>query len=1072
MSELKRNTLLGATLILIAVWSAVDSYADEAPSLGSLASSPAASGQMDEATFRSKLRELLARVDQSIHLLREQITESQSEPFLADLYVQLAELLSQKSNALYYVQKEKDPEASKSTGKGFGPVVEAQKEAIGVYEMLLREFPNFDRKAQIHFRLALSHKSIDEIPAFIKEATGVIRSYPGSDEALRSQLLLGQHFAERGLHREAVAQLKPVTQSALPYERNLARYRIGLVELARENHREALNRFEEVALDPELKDQNVPGEVSLKSREVKADLKKEALIDSIRAYTSVFKKDAKPVQYYQRIAPTELHFQEVMEKLAMRYIYLKNYEASVGLLRSLSERTADTQKIINIYRQVLTMIPVKDRAEIPVAEMRFLLEKYNLWSSFYELKPALRAESRAFFEKQVRELATRNHELGKFARASEYYRLYLGWFGSGPERSSDAAKMAANLATVEYSLGHWIESGEYAVRAASGEFGPVGKDATRLLEGAVGGLQKTASESFYDTFRRKGLLIRALDLYVAQSPARTSDPKLGFLLVKTRYEQGLFPEALDGLFQFAGRFRQTPQAVQAGELILNHFNTRNDSESLAAWSTKLLTLHLADRAFNRKLATIEGQAETKLVKERAEKAPGFDTFAQGRSYLNTALASRDGKLSAVALREALARSRNEKDLGTYFETARLLGAAESDPHKKAEILSSVAAEDLRLTRYRDALSHERLIYQDQSLPSSDRHSAFERSVRIALQLRDWHELTALSRSSEWKSVSPAVMDPVRVAWNELLESPVRIPEGSFEAFAGMDSSEEGRLALFHAQPKLSFPQRAVAMDRVSAGCSAQKKTPTCAWLKLAAADSEREKVAHVLETAEPKVDGVQAMAGIFAEALKRYQVMESGAAEDSRLQIGVLSRERVLYRSFASYLERVGQANPELAGVIGAKVRQSQAQGGQALKQCESMAGRVLGLKSTLCSDGVPSQDALLAQGSIRNAAVVAADPESGSIQELQRKLFENPRSTEALLSLGRTYFENGNYPHALAVAGIGSEKGSRGEFLALRGCSALRLGYLGEAGYALRDASSFEGLKERCQSELKKETL
>ena len=79
--------------------------------------------------------------------LREQIAESQSAPFLSDLYLQLAELLSQKSNALYYVEMEKS--GGEKAKNGFSAVIATQKESISVYEKILKEFPATDKKAQI-----------------------------------------------------------------------------------------------------------------------------------------------------------------------------------------------------------------------------------------------------------------------------------------------------------------------------------------------------------------------------------------------------------------------------------------------------------------------------------------------------------------------------------------------------------------------------------------------------------------------------------------------------------------------------------------------------------------------------------------------------------------------------------------------------------------------------------------------------------------------------------------------------------------------------------------------------------
>jgi hypothetical protein len=96
-------------------------------------------GAGTDEDFRHKLSQMLQRTDQSIKILRAQITESQSAPFLPDLYLQLAELLSQRSNTLYYVQMELQKGAvAKTSDKEFSPVITAQQEAIAVYRTRLK----------------------------------------------------------------------------------------------------------------------------------------------------------------------------------------------------------------------------------------------------------------------------------------------------------------------------------------------------------------------------------------------------------------------------------------------------------------------------------------------------------------------------------------------------------------------------------------------------------------------------------------------------------------------------------------------------------------------------------------------------------------------------------------------------------------------------------------------------------------------------------------------------------------------------------------------------------------------
>ena len=787
---------------------------------------------VNDAEFRRRLSDMLDKSEHSIQAVREQIAESQSAPFLMDLYLQLAELLAQKSNTLYYIQMEKTG-GDKNPG-GFSIVVTTQKDSLAVYERVLREFPATAKKAQIHYRMALAYKSIDEKPEFMRLALAVVHDYPGTGEAIRCQLLLGQNALENHDYPNALKLFGQVADSTYVFERNLARYRMGLIGLATEKYQSALDRLEQVIVDPELKEQDNPYSVSLQSKSLKSDLKREALVDSVRAYTQLHGKGGEPVVYYSRIAPSEVYYQEVIEKLAVRYIYLKNFEPAVKLLRSLSERTSDPQRVVNIYREVLMMIPLSERAEIPVAEMRFVLDRYFRWSSAFELPAATRQDAFEFFEGQIRELATRNHSLGKemtagavskerakvLTRARDYYQLYLAYF----EGTEARPKMAANLADVYFLKSDWVLSGEYYLRAFDGEFGrPEAAQKTQLIENALLCLQKNSSDSFYETVRRRGLLIRALDTYIAASDARKSNASLAMLRAKTRYEQGVFPQSLEELFSVASRFPATLQAAQAGELILDYFNVRSDNEALSQWSGRLLGLHIADGAFRQKLLAIQARSTSLVLDERVRHAPGFDEFAQGQSYLKTALASTDSTLSHTALREALSKSREERDIETYLKTATVLGQRETDPEKKTDILETVAEQNTRMGRYYQALAVLKDVYSDSKVSHAKRISAYNHSLQTSVLMRDWPKVQELSGDGLWSEVAGGVRSQVKVAFNELLDSQLAISPDVARRLAFMDDSDEGWLALYKAQPRLPADVQAKLQQSLKHNCQRNER---------------------------------------------------------------------------------------------------------------------------------------------------------------------------------------------------------------------------------------------------------
>jgi tetratricopeptide (TPR) repeat protein len=234
-----------------------------------------------DAEFHRKLLSMLDKTEKSLKIIREQIVTNQSAPFLADLYMQLGDLLTEKSSVLYYLQMQGERRTEEKTAatQKFSPVVVTAQEAIAIYEQILKEFPKFDKRDKVLYRLAVSQKSIDESAAFVKTAEQLIKDYPNTKETIQVRLLLGQHYYDMQALEDSLAQLEIVKKESYPYERNAAKYRVGLIDILKEKHADALKMFEQVALDDELKEDQNPAELSLKSKSAKTNLKREALID-------------------------------------------------------------------------------------------------------------------------------------------------------------------------------------------------------------------------------------------------------------------------------------------------------------------------------------------------------------------------------------------------------------------------------------------------------------------------------------------------------------------------------------------------------------------------------------------------------------------------------------------------------------------------------------------------------------------------------------------------------------------------------------------------------------------------
>ncbi len=1059
------------TFLPIAVLAASGSSTTPSEAISSLKSQ-----HLSDAEFQKKLYEMLTRTDKSVKILRKQITENQSAPFLANLYLQLGDLLSTKSTTLFYLEMERSKGANAKSleSQKFSPVVIAEQKAIAVYQQILRDFPKFDATKQVLFRLASGEKSIDEGPAFVATANELIKRFPNSKEAIQSRLLLGQYFFSQQEFNQSRQFLESVQYSKYPYDRDAARYRLGLIALEQSHPKQALKFFSEVATDSELAKDSTQSSFLPQNTVIGIDLKREALIDSIRAFTEVFKKNPHPVAYYSKIAPTEELFQETIEKLSYRYIFLRQYNFAINLLRTYCERLHDPERIVNIYHEVLRRIPLNARINIPVREMRFVLEKYNYWNTHYAMSRQTRFQAYNFFEKQIRELGTHAHELAKgeknpvirqqlYKRAEDFYLLYLGFFGRGPE----AVKVAIDLAGVYFNEHDYFNSGSYYLRVYDGEFGkPISR--AKLLQNAILALQKPANYSFYKQLRTKGLLIQAIHQYMMLDPRQRNSPQLNFTLAKTVYDQGYYRYALNDLYNYVRRFPNTPKTRDAADLILNYYNTTANFKELIYWSQRLLALHLPNPSLRAYLKNVHSKALLNRLDKDVETAHGYNLFNQGRSYLQAALSMRDSSLRSVALKEALARSKEEKDINTFLRAGYTIANSQRNPVQKADILSSMANETLAITRYYETLSIWRAIILNRETPPAIRQQIFEKSLKLALMLRDFPLVAQLSSSFLMRNVSTATQTVFQHEIRSLLSSPVFVPGALVTSFMNWSNSDADLLSLFKAQFRLSPNSRRNVLERVANRCRASISTNLCRWYNWPNIEMRIRNFDRQVGETAPTMANLSTVAAAGHGLLSEINAYSGGG--DPEMDILVALADAHVLARLSQFLRVAAEHSaPQVRGIIMTQATQSLREARTSQNRCHKIisAASLISPINIACARGVlPSLRQALSWPRLVNNREMTRDPFSRSLMHQEKNLFADHSHWQRYYKIARTYYgyHDWNFAAAVSVYGMSQFEGGKGKFKSILGCSILQMGLLGEANYILSTASDDGGYKRSCE--------
>ncbi len=1025
----------------------------------------AASGEKD---FNRKLKKMYDRINKSIEILRSQITSNQAAPYLPNLFMEQAGLLSQKANVMYYLKMEKlkgEKAEGDAGAKQFEDVVAITKESIEVYNKVIKEFPKFKGLPRAYYSMALGQRSIDDRVPFMQTANKIIKKYPGTKEAIQSRLLLGQFQFDGGVYDEALKNFMPVSKSSFSYERNAAKYKMGLIRLAQGKHKQSLNYFKEVVTDKDLKADDNEKQLSLDSKDVKSSLKREALIDSVRAFTEVFKKNAKPIKYYSEIAPSENLFQEVIEKLSYRYIHQKKYNEAVKLLRTLSERNSNPEKVLNIYKEVLLMIPLDKRVDIPISEIEFVISRYLQFNNFFSLKRTVKKSTYDFFEKQLRDLATRSHEKGKktkgelqkgyLTKADAFYNLYFATF----PRTKHSVKLAMNMGDTHFRLNNYLKSGDYYLRVFKGEFGRT-KQRSDAIKNAIYALQKNKEYSFYETRRVNGLLIESIKNYMRFDTSKRKDPKTNYSLAKAYYDQGFYKMALPKLYTYMKRFPNHKHAQDASDLVLDYYNVKADFKGIISASNKILSMKLPNKSLNSKVAQIRDQAKLKKLQKIVHNSAGTSS-STGESYLKHA-ANLSSDLRNLALKKALDASKAEKDFQTFLKTATVMARAEKDPAKRSEIESSIAQEQLKMTNFDQAFS--KYMKLSSSGTSESKVAAFQQAVSLAVALKDVNKLSQLgSKASMIRSLGSDYKAQLEQQLTSILESPVRVPSSLGVTIKALGKSPALAQALYKAQPRLSSSMKSYARSVGSQICSSGGGS-VCNWMGLEKIDNQAKSFNSSLKSASLAAEGIEQYAGKFSELAGAYSQVEGG--DDPQLAMVSSLRQFKLYSSFADYLKRVGDKNPSIKEVLLGKVQESESNAQNFLQRCQEIvqSSGLITPTNAFCKSGKQKSFATIAFWvKAKPSRSVASSPES-SFSSIKKNLFSSFKADD-LFEISQKYYKKGSYNYAAAAAtyALSLDGADEKSLNTIIGCSSKKLNLLSEAKYFLKNGSDLGGLKSSC---------
>ncbi len=444
-----------------------------------------------------KLRMRITKVRNAAAETRAVIAASRGAPYLAEIHMRLAELMSEEARYHYMVAYEREQRRSKALHV---PQVRFLKEnAINTYKFILERYPKTHLADRILFNISHEQRELGNFDDMLATLERLVKEYPDSPYREEALLVLGDYYFDKTEFAKAEKYYSDIISKKDSPLLGLAYYKLAWVNVNLSDCKKALDNFEEsivvarkLAAAEETEQavvekrvgNHISNEFSIpKDQSGKyefaghqsVNVQREALVDLTYCYAQE-RKPEQAVAFLKRMAYTREAYVAALAKMASRYAIIEQPRGAAEVARELLqlapdeiERLDDARMLHNSVVRMKDYSMVGDDVALILRAMRRQLLKPEVEAS-KESGEMLSNE----FEMMVRNLATKSHELlmstsgGSEKKASTWtdnptdpaqtaaaYTAYLDTFSDSPNR----LEVLQNLADVLSDSGRFLEAG-------------------------------------------------------------------------------------------------------------------------------------------------------------------------------------------------------------------------------------------------------------------------------------------------------------------------------------------------------------------------------------------------------------------------------------------------------------------------------------------------------------------------------------------------------------------------------------------------------------------------------------
>ena len=419
----------------------------------------------------------------------------------ADLSFQLAELWWEKAKsvalrevreydqryAAWLAAREKDeksagPEPKVSTGASDGH----RREALALYQAILRDSPDYPRRDELLFVLAYNQYEIGDRTGALRSYQALIEQFPGSRFVPDAYVQLGEHHFQHNDLQRARAAFEKAASFHLPKIYGFAVYKLAWCDYNAHDFRSAIARFQEVV---DYSDRQAEG----KDRD-RIQLKNEALKDVVLPFAQLDVVEGAAAYLTEKGGPRGV---ELIDRLAATYFDSGKFEQAIRVYRLLAGQAPRDARAAAWQQKILLAYDKLNRREEVAREMERLVADYgprSAWASANAGRANALNEAHDLTESALRELVQDYHQeaiktknAGTYRLARDIYKRYLDAF---PD-SESAYRLRFYYAEILYALEEWEPAGDQYARVADAD--PKGDYAQKAAYDAVLALEKAVA---------------------------------------------------------------------------------------------------------------------------------------------------------------------------------------------------------------------------------------------------------------------------------------------------------------------------------------------------------------------------------------------------------------------------------------------------------------------------------------------------------------------------------------------------------------------------------------------------